>query len=474
MKRMRPASIIIALLIILAPSLRAGNDKASPAESLPERWEYYPSAEGRVISIDDNWWKNFNDELLDTLVQRGLRANYDLKVAARNISISLNTYKATRSNYFPSLSVQAGWDKERMSGLTYGVPSPATKRRYWTGEVGVSWQIDLFGKITSQAKSKKNLWQASQAEWAATMLSVASQIITEYIDLRVAQMQLDIMQRHAQSQLDVVEMVLARKYAGVASMLDVAQAKTVYYSTLANIPGLENTIAGCINAIAQLLGIYPDQLPDAIHDMPSELPQYQQFVETGIPVDLLRRRPDIVEMEKNVASYAALLGVAKKDFLPTLTLEGTISTSATDFDKLFTRQSFGYTIAPTLSWNLPTGGELTYNVRVARENLDNELDNYNLTVLTAVEETNNALSGYYTAMKHIGLIDDVTVWAAKSLELSVDLYRSGLSAFSNVVDAQETLLEYDTEAVTARGSALTSLVQIYVALGGGWDADRIK
>lgn len=474
MKRLHIALLLLGMLTAAVNALKAENNDVSVSQHLPERWEYYPSAEGRLISVDDRWWQNFNDSLLDTLVQRGLEANYDIKIAARNITISLNTYKAARSGYFPTLSVQAGWNKQRVSGLTGSTPMPATTSHYWTGEVGVSWQIDLFGKITGQAQSKKSLWQASQAEWAGTMLTVASQIITEYIDLRAAQMQLDIMQRHAQSQLDIVEMVLERKDAGVASMLDVAQAKTVYYSTLANIPALENTIAGCINAIAQLLGTYPAHLPGGIFNTPSSLPQFEQLVETGIPMDLLRRRPDIVEMEKNVASYAALLGVAKKDFLPTLTLEGTISTSATQIGKLFTRLGIGYTIAPTLSWSFATGGEQTYNVRTARENLENEIDSYNTTVIAAVEETNNALSGYYTAMRHIRLIDDVNVWAQKQLDLSVNLYRDGLSAFSNVVDAQETVLEYATQAVTARGTALTSLVQIYVALGGGWDAEEIK
>lgn len=444
-----------------------------PADSLPSRWEYFPSAEGRIISLDDDWWKNFEDPLLDSLVSLALKENYDLRTAYNNINIALNNYRATRSNYFPTVSATAGWEKDRITGTMYGDGS-ATKRRYWTGELGISWQIDLFGKITRQAQSKKSLWQASQAEWAATMLTVVGQVITEYVDLRVAQLQLEIMQKHAESQLEVVEMVLARQEAGVASMLDVAQAKTVYYSTLANIPGYENTITSCINSLAVLTGTYPDRLPHGLHHIPGELPKYQQLISVGIPMDLLRRRPDIIEMEKTVASYAAQLGVAKKDFLPTLTLEGTISTIARDFDKLFSRQSIGYTIAPTLTWNFPTGGELTYNVRVARETLDNEINNYNYTVMNAVEETNNALSLFRTAMMHIKSIDDVVVWAQKSLSLSVSLYKDGLTAFSNVVDAQETLLEYETEAVTARQNALTALVNIYTALGGGWEEGYVK
>lgn len=471
--RFKRAAIFPVLAVVAGCLFEAQADTITPADSLPVRWEYYPSADGQMISLDDHWWTNFDDPLLDELVEMGLKANYDLRNAVNNVSIALNTYRATRSNYFPSISATVGWQKERLSGSAYGTGA-ATNRSYWTGELGLSWQIDLFGKLTAQAKAKKNLWQASQAEWAGTMLTVVSEIINEYIDLRVAQAQLTLMQRHAESQLEVVEMTLARKEAGVASMLDVSQAKTVYYSTLSNIPVYENTITSCINALAVLLGIYPNQLPEGVYKVTDKLPRYEQLIAAGIPMDLLRRRPDIIEMEKTVASYAAQLGVAKKDFLPTLTLDGTISTSANNARDLFSKNSFGYTVAPTLTWNFSTGGEQIYNVRAAKESLQSEINSYNLTVLTAVEETNNALSSYYTALKHINMLDDVVEWATKQLQLSIDLYRDGLSSFTNVVDAQETLLEYETEAATARENALTSLVQIYTALGGGWDASSIE
>lgn len=463
--------VITLLLAIVVPLAKADRSIMVPADSLPTRWEYYPSAEGQMISLDDTWWKNFDDPVLDELIETALKNNYDLRTAFNNINIALNTYRATRSGYFPTLSATAGWEKDRISGLMYGGGS-ATKRQYWTGQLGISWQVDLFGKITKQLEAKKASYQATQAEWAATMLTVVSEVIKEYIDLRVAQKQLELMQQHAESQLDIVEMVLARQEAGVASMLDVAQAKTVYYSTLANIPGYENTITSCLNALAVLTGTYTYNLPDELRATPQELPKYQQLVSIGIPLDLLRRRPDIIEMEKTVASYAAQLGVAKKDFLPSLTIEGTISTVARDADKLFTRQSLGYTIAPTLTWNFPTGGELTYNVRVARETLDNEINNYNYTVINAVEEVNNAISSFRNAMMYIKSLDDVVIWARKSLSLSVDLYRNGLTAFSNVVDAQEDVLEYETEAVTARENALVALVQLYTSLGGGWQQEE--
>lgn len=466
-------SLCLLTLTAISP-LRAQNEETKYlADSLPQRWEYYPSADGQIISLEDNWWANFNDEMLDSLVSMGLKANYDLRNAVNNINIALNTYKSNRSAYAPTLSAQAGWEKERISGRMYGNGS-VTNHSYWNGQLGISWQVDLFGKVRDQVKSSKSLWQASQAEWAGTMLSVVSQIATEYVDLRVAQSELLLMQQHAESQLEIVGMAIARQEAGVGSMLDVAQAKTVYYSTLSNIPVYENTITNCLNSLAVLCGVMPEKLPAEIRQFPKRLPQYEQLIQTGIPMDLLRRRPDIIEAEKQIASYAALLGVAKKDFLPILTLEGTISTAASDMRDLFSRPSMGYSIAPTLSWNFDLGGAQTYNVRIAKDDLENGINSYNLTVLTAIEETNNAISSYYTSMKHIKMIEDVLIWAQKSLDMSIELYRSGLAAFTNVADAQETVLEYETELVEAQSDALTSLIQIYVALGGGWETSYIK
>lgn len=440
---------------------------------VPSTWQYLTTdSSAPEISIDDNWWKCFDDSLLDSLVTMGLDNNYDVSMAARRVGIARNTLNIARAAYFPQLSLSAGWNKTRTSGRMASSSGSASTVDYFSAGIDMNWEIDLFGKITSQANVKKEQWKASRAEWAGVMLSLEGSIVRSYIQLREWQAQLQVAAEHSESQLRIVRMVEARKDAGMASMLDVAQAKTVYYSTQASVPVLENSINSAINSLATLLGVYPDQVRDLLA-VSRPLPSPIQLIQAGIPMNLLRRRPDIVQAEKTLAAQAAQLGVAKKDFFPSLSLNGSISTSAHRAGDLFSGQSFGYTIAPTLSWTIFNGLERKNNLNIARQELQNSIDSYNLTVMTAVQETDNALSSYYTALRHIDRLNEVVDYTAEALRLSVDRYKSGLDAFNNVVDAQLTLLENQNSVIVAEGDALTALVNIYIALGGGWDASGL-
>lgn len=436
-------------------------------------WQYQmPDSSAPQINVDQHWWSCFDDSLLDSLVTLGVANNYDVSMAARRISIARNTLNIARAAYYPQLNLSAGWNKSRSSGRTASANGTPTTIDYFSAGIDMSWEIDLFGKITSQASAKKEQWKASRAEWAGVVLSLESNIVDSYIQLRQWQAQLQVANEHSESQLRIVKMVEARKDAGMASMLDVAQAKTVFYSTQASIPTLENSINSAINSLSTLLGLYPDEIRPLLVT-PRPLPSCFQLIEAGIPMNLLRRRPDIVQAEKTLAAQAAQLGVAKKDFLPSLSLNGSISTSAHRFGDLMSGQSIGYTVAPTLSWTIFNGLERKNNLAIARQELQNSIDAYNLTVMTAVQETDNAISGYYTALRRIDRLNEVIDYTSQSLKLSVDRYKSGLDSFNNVVDAELSLLENQNSVIVAQSNAISALVSIYVALGGGWDSSDI-
>jgi NodT family efflux transporter outer membrane factor (OMF) lipoprotein len=278
---------------------------------------------------------------------------------------------------------------------------------------------------------------------------------------------------HIASQGKIVKMTEARQAAGLASALDVAQAKIVYYSTQASLPGLESSIHTTINSLATLLGVYPDEIYKKL-EIAKPLPEYQRIVPVGVPADLLRRRPDVVQAEYEVAGYAAAVGIAKKDFLPTLAINGTIGTTAHKGDELFKNQSLTYSIAPTLTWTLFDGLARRANLISAREQYQIGVENYNLTVMTAVQEVDNAYSSYLSSLKSIDVLNQLVDQSRKALALSVDLYKSDLKPFSDVVSAQMSLLENQNSLVTSQGQALTSLIALYEALGGGWNANQIN
>ncbi|MCM1518218.1 MAG: efflux transporter outer membrane subunit [Pseudoflavonifractor sp.] len=444
----------------------AGNPARYLNDSLPERWTYVENFNPLPPS-DDAWWKTFDDPLLDSLVAEGEANNYNLLMAARRIEIARNTLLSTRSEYFPQISLDAGWQKARTSGATTAPVHPATTVDYFSLGLSMSWEIDVFGKITAAAKAKKAQLNATRADRDAAMVSVAANIAKAYIELRMYQSELAVSREHLASQEKVVKITEARHEAGLASMLDVSQARTVYYTTLAAIPSLENSINASMTSLAVLLGVYPEAIIPRLTAY-TGIPDYRQIPAVGIPMELLRRRPDIVTAEWQLAEYAAELGVAKKDFLPTLSLNGSIGTSAHRAGDLFTDQSFSYTIAPTLSWTVFSGLSRRYAVASAKEQMLAGIDNYNLTVITAVQEVDNAMSSYRYALRKIDATNMVIEQSKKSLDLSVDLYKQGLTAFSNVVDAQMSLLENALSLTTARAQAAMALVSLYQSLGGGW------
>lgn len=440
------------------------------ADDMPSRWAYTTDFD-QTVPTDDAWWRSFGDAMLDSLIAIGIDRNYDIAMAARRIEIARQGVRRAQAAYYPSVTANAGWTRERSSGAVVSPEIDASTSSYFGLGIDMNWEIDLFGKITARTRQEKASFKASRAQYAAMTVSITSKIASAYMRLRTLQGEKAVLQEHISSQKRVVEITEARFEAGISSMLDVAQAKTTYLSTEASITTLNTDIATAIYTIGVLTGMFPEQI-HAMLDTPRELPDFHQIVAVGVPMELLRRRPDVVEAEYALAADAAALGIAKKDFLPTLSIAGSIGTQAHDAGDLFSDRSFTYSIAPTLSWTVFDGMARKAAVVSAREQMQVGIDNYNLTLLTAVQEVDNAMSQYVNSLHYIDLIEQVVEQAQKSFELSIDLYKKGLSSFINVSDAQIARLQYADELVSARGAALSALINLYQALGGGWSVEK--
>lgn len=437
------------------------------AQDLPQTWQYASGFE-QTVPTDDNWWSTFADPTLDSLMTMGIANNYNVLQAQRRIEIARQSLRQARAGYFPSFSLQGGWNKARQSGMTGPVASNAVNSSYFDLGINMNWEIDIFGKVTARARESKAQYQATRAEYDAMMVSVGARIATAYFQVRALQAEIEVLDRHIASQKKVMEITKARFEAGLSSALDVAQSSTTYYSTLASITSLKTNEASAINSLAVLLGIFPSQLEPMIAET-KPLPDYRHIVAVGVPMELLRRRPDVAEAEYTLAQYAAAAGVAKKDFLPTVAINGSIGTSAHKGGDLFTDRSFSYSIAPTLSWTIFDGLSREAGIEAAKQQLLAGIDNYNLTVLTAVQEAETAMASYSNDLQYIDYLNQVAEQAQKAFTLSVDLYKQGLTDFINVTNSQINLLQYSNELVVAHGQALADLVSLYQALGGGWN-----
>lgn len=463
------------VLFSISASLAAGcalaGGQVGREPGIPEKWAWEPAHIQQAPEVSDRWWRQFDDPVLDSLVTLGMERNYDLRIASRRAEMARAEVGRARSGWMPSVSLGAGWDRSKASGaLGKGDPVGTEPSSFFNAGLSASWEIDIFGKVAAGVKEKKAAYRASRAEYAGTMVSLAAQIASTYISLRLYQQQYAIAMAHSESQMKTVKIAEARFETTLASKLDVAQAWGTYYSTQSSIPMLRNSIRRTINALALLVGEYPEAV-EAWLSAPRRLPESSEEVAMGVPADLLRRRPDIAKAEAELAVAAAQAGIAKKEFLPTLTLNGSIGTSAREFSKLFSSDSFTYEIAPTLSWTLFDGLDRGYAVRSARENLEASAASYQLTVMTAVQEADNAISTYYSSLEQQGMIQKVIKENTEALTLALDRYKNSLSPMSDVITAQLNALASENDLVSAKASSLQALVALYEALGGGYNAD---
>lgn len=459
-------------LLILASTGAAGEAHADDTrdwlfDSIPQQWSYQ-SAYSQKLPTDDDWWKTFGDATLDSLINMAERENYNLAAALQRIEMAKKTLDVAKAAYFPTVNLSAGWSKGQSSGASGPVVAKSSPYDYFSLGASMQWEVDLFGRISQNVKANKAAYNATKAEYDGTMVSLAANVAKAYINLRTYQNEMQVAQSHLAEQEKVLAIVEARFKAGIGSMLEVSQSRTVVSSTRASIPPLEAMIESSINSLALLTARYPDDIT-AWLSAPAPMPDVVYGANLGVPADLLRRRPDIVQAEYQLAQYAAQVGIAKKDFLPTLAINGSIGTQAHNAKNLFGEHSMYWEVSPTLSWTLFDGLARNYRTAEAKAQLEAAIDSYNYTVMNAVIEVYNATTTFKSTMKTITLTDDVIEQSKKSLDLAVELYKKGLSPFNNVVDAQISYLTNQDSQITARGKALTAVVNLYEALGGGWN-----
>ena len=436
------------------------------ARPLPEAWQEQDALFQQVLPKDDQWWKSFGDATLDSLITLAMNRNYSVLMAVNRMDQAKASLRVAQSNFYPAFTMDAGWSRKQTSGNT-GTGSPRSWNGYYDASVNMSWQVDVFGNIRQRVKAQKESFSASREEYNATMVSLCAQVATAYFNLRQTQQELEVLRHNATSQEAVVKITEVRYTTGLVSKLDVAQAKSVYYSTLASIPAVEADVISYMNTLAVLIGTYPQEVTNALHGT-CALPDYVEPVGVGIPGQLLLRRPDVRSAERQVNAKVALLGAAKTDWLPSFFLNGSFGYASYDLKDLNKKNSLTWSIAPSVTWTIFDGGERINNVRLQKAELDETINQFNEVVLTAVQEVDNAMSAYKNSIKQIVACKEMFHQAEEVFNLSLDLYKQGLTPFQNVLDAQRSLLSYEDSLVKVKGYSLICLVQMYQALGGGW------
>ncbi len=419
------------------------------------------------LPTDDLWWQLFGDSTLDSLIPKAVSNNYNLLNAISNIEIAQSRLRIQQSSWYPALSFSASYTPEKNSlGIEH------INQRNYTGQASInaSWEIDVFGSIRKNVKSQREMYYASQEDYRAVMVSLIAQLSSAYINLRSYQTQLEVARQNLESQKQIVDLTTTRFNTGLASRLDVSQAQSLYLQTQANIPGIEAAIYSQINTICVLTADYTDNFQHSLAK-PQPLPFVHNLSITGIPADLIRRRPDLRSAERNMDALAAKVGASRADWFPKFYVNGSFGFGSEKYSHFFSKENMDWHISPSIQWNFFNGRKLTETTKIAQLQLDEGINNYNNTLLTALQEVNDALYSYNKSMQQLEANRKAYEQAQETLSLAVQLYRQGLSDYQNVLNSQRDVFNYQNAFVNAQSSTLQNLITLYRALGGGWTTE---
>jgi NodT family efflux transporter outer membrane factor (OMF) lipoprotein len=424
-----------------------------------------------------DWWKAFNDPVLDRLIARAYRDNLTLQQAGVRVLQARAQLGIAVGEIFPQTqqaigSVQYNRTSDRAStGAFFNGGSFS----YWQSQIGAqaTWELDFWGRIRRGIQSADASLLATLADYDNTLVTLTADVANTYIALRTAEERIRIAQENIDIQQQTLQIVEARFTYGTVTQLDVEQARTVLLNTQATLPTLETQRRQARDALSVLLGMPPNDLGDLL-DGPSAIPASPPQIIVGIPADLLRRRPDIRSAELQAVAQSAQIGVAKADLLPAFSLIGNLVLLSTDLgafklSDMFRWGSRQVQIGPSVQWNILNYGQITNNVRVQDAFFQQLLLAYQRSVLSAQQDVEDNLTAFLRSQDRADLLAKSVTASRAAVDLAVLQYREGVTDFTTVLTTQQTLLTQQDNLASTLGNISTSLVGVYRALGGGWE-----
>ena len=488
--RARPPVWLAAVSLLAACTV--GPDYEPPdftAETVPDRWRTAVETEMQADTTDlEMWWVSFNDSLLTELIRRSEFGNLDLQAAVGRVAEARAIRGVAKGGYWPDIVLGGAYSYQKLSenglqGAQIGQPGDGGEEGAssllsdpfdsWTTGLSLSWEIDLFGRIRRTVEAADSQLQASVEDYRDVLVTLYAEVGSAYVDARAFQTRLDFATQNVSAQQSSLELTRDRFNAGLTSALDVAQAEQNLAQTESTIPSLEIGLEASLNRLAVLLGEAPGSLHDELQAY-AGLPRPDDMVAYGIPADLLRRRPDVRQAERLLASQTARIGIATADLYPTLSLGGTVGLEALDFDDLGDGGSVFWSIVPKISWPIFTGGKIRNRIRAEEARTQQALAAYEQTVLRALEEVQNALVAYgQEKVRRDRLLEAVDA-SQRAVDLVETQYLSGLTNFQNFLDSQRSLFRQQDELAESAGQVVNNLITLNRALGGGWSPGRAE
>jgi NodT family efflux transporter outer membrane factor (OMF) lipoprotein len=465
-------AVTMAPLLALCGCL-VGPNFTQPAVKLAPQYST-PGGAQTNAAANAIWWHNFNDPILDQLIQMGYQNNLSLQVAGLRVLQARAQLAAAVGELYPQQQViTGGYEYERQSrDSPSNIGGSETYLNVAQLGFSASWEIDFWGKYRRAVQANDAAFLGSIQAYDAALVSLTSSIAQSYITIRTLQAQIAVAQSNISVQNESLRIATVQYNAGQTSQLDVTQAQTQLGITQASLPALQAQLDAQQDALAVLLGTTPDAVPPLIAGG-NGIPQAPTTVAVGLPKDLLRQRPDVVQAELAAASQSAELGVAKAQLYPALSLSGTFGFESSNapgasLGNLFQWANRTVSIGPSLQIPIFNYGQLTNQVRAQDAVFEQSIISYQNTVLQAQQEVQDAINNLAEAQNTVTALDQATQSAIQSTKLAMIRYVDGQSDYTTVLSAEQAQLQVQNSLAEAQGNVPLSLVSLYAALGGGW------
>lgn len=496
-------------LALMVAGCTVGPNFERPAPWTPASWftrkPARPTLEASMpvaAPLDTEWWIGFHDPVLVSLIERGAAQNLDVRAATARLAQSRAQRGIAAADAFPQINGNTSLTRQRLSkngavsllsggsrggspgtasnglgGAQGGaIPSGATPGGgrsipafdLFQGGFDASWELDLWGRVRRAVESADATLDASREARRATLISTLSEIARNYVQLRGTQATIRITKDNLATAQESVHLTAERARAGLATDLDVANARAQLENTAAILPQLEQQEAQGVNAICLLLAMPPATLQAELGSG-APVPPVPPQVPIGLPSELARRRPDVRQAEAQLHAATADIGMARADFYPKITLSGSGTLQSTQLKSLGNFASTAYSIGPSITLPIFEGGRLRRTVELREAQQQEAAINYQRTLLQAFSDVDNALVAYSAEQRRrLRLVAQVDQ-ARQALNLAQSRYRQGVSDFLEVLTAQRTLLSAQQQLADSTTQVSSNLVALYKALGGGWE-----
>ena len=461
-------ALCVLLPLLAGGCAMVGPDYQVPTAPVQDDWLEYEDSSISTAPVSPEWWKAaFKDPILDRLVKTALGQNLTLRSAGLRVLQTRQQLAIAMGNQYPQ--------QQQISGQAAKMGGHKSES-YETYDMGfnLSWEADVWGRFRRQIESATAALEASVGSYDGIMVSLIAEVAQTYLLIRTTQKRHAVAEYNLKLQQKSLQITTAKFEGGEVSVLDVEQARTLYYNTQATLASLELSLQQLKNSLAILLGQPPHDMRTMLGPV-QPIPTITPAVAVGMPQNLIRRRPDIRTAERQLAAQSAQIGFAVSDLYPQFSIGGSISTRVSteggfrNFGDLFTAETTGRGLFGAFQWNIFQYGRLKNNIRLQDAIFQQLLEDYRQTVLQAQGEVENAIVAFFKSQQQQVSLQLAMSAARRAVDVATVQYQEGEVTFNTVINTLRTLAIQQDQLAATQGTITTNLVDLYKSLGGGWE-----